>query len=106
MQVHGTFFWLLVPWSEVPDHLVEEMVKYLKAMFRGNQDPAKEPSTHLIKQRIKGYYRAQRQQKITASSPTRRRRRRFQNRKNRLTMVRYLKVRLAGSGTIEVTHTQ
>ena len=55
MQVHGTFFWLLVPWSEVPDHLVEEMVKYLKAMFRGNQDPAKEPSTHLVKQRIKRY---------------------------------------------------
>ena len=37
----------------MPDHLVEEMVKYLKAMFRGNQDPAKEPSTHLVKQRIK-----------------------------------------------------
>ena len=86
---------VVVPWCEVSEDLEEEMTLYLRSlcMYRNKEDNATvsaPPTTHMLKQRIKRYYRAKRQQLVTAASPEKRRRRRFQNRRNRLTMVRWI----------------
>ncbi|KAL9962034.1 hypothetical protein ACROYT_G031096 [Oculina patagonica] len=81
-----------VPWSEVNEDLIEEMVDYIRNVcrFRERDDRKSQspPTDKVIRVRVKRYYRAKRQQSMTAASPEKRRRRRFQNRRNRLTMVR------------------
>ena len=81
----------LVQWGDISPELVDDMVCSIRQLARGDEaSTPKEIPRPVIITRIKRYYRAQRQQKQTASSPTRGRRRHFHNRKNRLTMVRFL----------------
>ena len=80
----------LVQWGDVSAELVDDILCYIRQLARGDESStSKEIPRSVIITIIKRYYRAQRQQKQTASSPTRRQRR-LQNRKNRLTMVRFL----------------
>ena len=72
-------------WGDVSAEMVDDMVYYIKQSAQGDESTTyNEIPRSLIVTRFKRHYHAQRQQQKTASSPTRRRRGRFQNRKNRL----------------------
>ena len=83
----------LVQWGDLSAKMVDDMVYYINQSAQGDESTiSKEIPGSLIFTRIKRHYCAQRQQKQTASSPTRRRRGRLQNRKSHLKMVRCFKL--------------
>ncbi|XP_068728061.1 uncharacterized protein [Montipora capricornis] len=77
-----------VPWSEIDPSLCNEIYQYIHEMMAFDEDgnAVVPPSRGVIIKRVKRYYRSQRHQQITKADQEKRRRQRFINRRNRLTM--------------------
>ena len=74
-----------VPWSDVQDSVRTEMVEYVREMM--SSSGVSLPTRSIIGKRIKRYYRSQRHQAQIKADKEKRRRQRFLNKRNRLTMV-------------------
>ena len=77
-------FYILVKWCELSPDLILEVTDYIKELC---SHTGQVPTKTVIKTRFKRFYRSQRNRLTTADDQDKRRRRRFQNRRNRLTMV-------------------
>ena len=76
---------ITVPWSDVHDSVRTEMVEYVREMM--SSSGVSLPTRSIIGKRIKRYYRSQRHQAQIKADKEKRRRQRFLNKRNRLTMV-------------------
>ena len=74
-----------VPWADVQDSVRTEMVEYVREMM--SSSGVSLPTRSIIGKRIKRYYRSQRHQAQIKADKEKRRRQRFLNKRNRLTMV-------------------
>lgn len=74
-----------VPWSDVQDSVRTGMVEYVREMM--SSSGVSLPTRSIIGKRIKRYYRSQRHQAQIKADKEKRRRQRFLNKRNRLTMV-------------------
>lgn len=74
-----------VLWSDVQDSVRTEMVEYVREMM--SSSGVSLPTRSIIGKRIKRYYRSQRHQAQIKADKEKRRRQRFLNKRNRLTMV-------------------
>ncbi|XP_015760463.1 PREDICTED: uncharacterized protein LOC107339673 isoform X4 [Acropora digitifera] len=77
------------PWSEVDESIRNEMTEYVHEILSFDEDgnAIVPPSRSIILRRIKRYYRSQRHQQVTNANQEKRWRKRFINRRNRLTML-------------------